>query len=113
MFYNNDMVRSNYVSKVDRDACVACGECVEVCPVNALTLGRKVCAPEAPKKKRRETPRDTVWTADKWNPDYRINRKVVDEGGSSPCKAGCPAHIAVQGYVKKAAQGKWREALVV
>jgi len=111
MFYNNDMVRSNYVSRVDREKCVACGECVEVCPVNALKLGQKVCAPEAPKKKARETPRDTKWTADKWNPDYRTNYKVTEEKGSSPCKAGCPAHIAVQGYVKKASQGKYREAL--
>ena len=31
MFVNPDMVRSNYVSKVDKDKCVACGECVESC----------------------------------------------------------------------------------
>ena len=48
-FINNDMVRSNYVSEVDTDKCVACGECVEVCPVNALQLGHKLCS-ETPQK---------------------------------------------------------------
>ncbi|MGO9691378.1 MAG: NAD(P)-binding protein, partial [Syntrophobacteraceae bacterium] len=31
--------------------------------------------------------------------------------GTSPCKATCPAHISVQGYVALTAQGKYREAL--
>ena len=32
---------------------------------------------------------------------------------SAPCKTACPAHIAVQGYLKKAAQGKYQEALAL
>lgn len=111
MFKNNDMVRSNYVSKVDPEKCVACGECVEVCPVGALKLGRKLCNDKPLKEAKYQTPRDTKWTSDKWNPEYRTNRQVVADGGSAPCKAGCPAHIAVQGYIKKASQGKYREAL--
>jgi NADPH-dependent glutamate synthase beta subunit-like oxidoreductase/NAD-dependent dihydropyrimidine dehydrogenase PreA subunit len=112
MFMNNDMIRSNYVSQVDKDKCVACGECVETCPTNALKLGKKLCSktPE-PKKKKRELPYDTEWTEDKWNKDYRTNRKVVEDTGSSPCKAECPAHIGIQGYIKLASQGKYREAL--
>lgn len=31
--------------------------------------------------------------------------------GTSPCKTECPAHIAIQGYIKLAAQGKYTEAL--
>ncbi|MBO4656691.1 MAG: FAD-dependent oxidoreductase, partial [Bacteroidales bacterium] len=31
--------------------------------------------------------------------------------GTAPCKTACPAHIAVQGYLKKAAEGKYTEAL--
>mgnify|MGYP002747262513 FL=1 len=31
--------------------------------------------------------------------------------GTAPCKTACPAHIAVQGYLKLAAQGKYKEAL--
>ena len=33
--------------------------------------------------------------------------------GTSPCKTACPAHIAVQGYLKLAAQGRYKEALQV
>lgn len=113
MYLNADMVRSNYVSVVDRDKCVACGQCVENCPVNALQLGQKVCGskPVAEKIERADTPRDTVWTQEHWNPDYRVNRKNVVDTGTAPCKTECPAHIGIQGYIKLAAQGKYTEAL--
>jgi NADPH-dependent glutamate synthase beta subunit-like oxidoreductase/Fe-S-cluster-containing hydrogenase component 2 len=111
MFKNVDMVRSNYVSHVDKDKCVACGECVENCPVNALQLGQKLCSVTKLPVKKIETPRDTVWGPDKWNPDYRTNREDVVDSGTSPCKTECPAHIAIQGYIKLASQGKYSEAL--
>jgi len=113
MFINADMVRSNYVSHVDKDKCVACGECVQNCPVNALQLGQKLCSktPVTEEIKRKETPRDTEWGPEKWNPDYRINRKNVVDTGTSPCKTECPAHISIQGYIKLASQGKYTEAL--
>lgn len=113
MFKNVDMVRSNYVSEVDPEKCVACGQCVENCPVNALRLGQKLCskAPVVQDITTTVTPRDEDWTPDKWNEAYRFNREDVVESGTSPCKTNCPAHIAVQGYVKLAAQGKYREAL--
>ena len=113
MFINADMVRSNYVSRVDKDKCVACGQCVENCPVNALQLGQKVCSskPVVEKIVRKETPRDTKWTSDHWNVDSRINRKNVVDTGTAPCKTECPAHIGIQGYIKLAAQGKYTDAL--
>lgn len=111
MFKNVDMVRSNYVSHVDKDKCVACGECVEACPVNALKLGQKLCTVKPIPLKKTETPRDTEWGPEKWNPDYRINRKDVVDTGTSPCKTECPAHIAIQGYIKLASQGRYTEAL--
>jgi NADPH-dependent glutamate synthase beta subunit-like oxidoreductase/NAD-dependent dihydropyrimidine dehydrogenase PreA subunit len=43
--------------------------------------------------------------------DYRENRKDVSKEGTSPCKTACPAHISVQGYIKLAASGRYREAL--
>jgi NADPH-dependent glutamate synthase beta subunit-like oxidoreductase len=111
MFKNVDMVRSNYVSQVDKEKCVACGECVETCPVNALQLGQKLCAITPIPLKISETPRDSEWGPEKWNPDYRINRKDVVDSGTSPCKTECPAHIAIQGYIKLASQGRYSEAL--
>ena len=111
LYRNPDWSRSNYVSQVDTEKCVACGECVENCPSNALTLGQKLCSKtpvEAPKEK--DTPYDTKWGKDKWNFDYR-HRKVVADDGTSPCKTGCPAHIAIQGYIKLASQGRYKEAL--
>ena len=35
----------------------------------------------------------------------------IEKHGTSPCKATCPAHISVQGYVALTAQGKYQEAL--
>ncbi|OZV11467.1 pyridine nucleotide-disulfide oxidoreductase [Tissierella sp. P1] len=112
MFLNNDMVRSNYVSHIDKEKCVACGECVQVCPVNALKLGQKICAKTPIKEnKRMDFPSNTEWGPDKWNPDYRTNRENVVDTGTSPCKTQCPAHISIQGYIKLASQGKYKEAL--
>lgn len=112
MFVNADMVRSNYVSKVDKEKCVACGECVTVCPTNALKLGQKICS-KVPIAEvvRKDLPSNSEWGPDKWNANYRTNRENVVETGTSPCKTNCPAHISVQGYIKLAAQGKFSEAL--
>lgn len=112
MYHNPDMVRSNYVSTIDATKCVGCGECVEVCPTNAIRLGQKICAiNEIKLPVRTEFPSDTEWGPDKWNPDYRINRKESLETGTSPCKTECPAHISIPGYIKLASQGRYREAL--
>ncbi len=111
MYRNPDFSRSNYTAVVDKDKCVACGECVENCQVNALTLGEKLCGDEKSYVKiATDTPRDTKWGPDKWNPDYRT-RIFVEESGTSPCKSECPAHIGIQGYIKLASQGRYREAL--
>ncbi|MHC1735331.1 MAG: FAD-dependent oxidoreductase [Erysipelotrichaceae bacterium] len=112
MYHNPDMVRSNYVSTIDETKCVGCGECVEVCPTNAIRLGQKICTiNEVKLAVRTEFPSDTEWGPDKWNPDYRINRKESLETGTSPCKTECPAHISIPGYIKLASQGRYREAL--
>ena len=110
-FASPDMVRSNYVSEIDKDKCVACGQCVENCPVNALQLGQKLCEKNPIPIKETLSPRDHIWSSEHWNPDYRENRKNVAESGTAPCKTACPAHIAVQGYIKLAAQGRYTEAL--
>ena len=54
------------------------------------------------------------WGPEKWDEDYRDNNRInCYDTGTAPCKTACPAHIAVQGYLKKAAQGKYREALAL
>lgn len=113
MFKNVDMVRSNYVAKVDKSKCVACGQCVENCPVNAVKLGQKLCSstPVVTDITTTSTPRDEDWPEEKWNTDYRINRENVVASGTAPCKTSCPAHIGIQGYIKLAAEGKYQDAL--
>jgi NADPH-dependent glutamate synthase beta subunit-like oxidoreductase/NAD-dependent dihydropyrimidine dehydrogenase PreA subunit len=112
-YYNAfDFVRSNYVSKVDPEKCVACGQCVENCQVNAVKLGQKLCSKTPVVTEfRHERPQNSKWGKDKWNPEFRTTRVDVVESGTAPCKTNCPAHIGVQGYIKLAAQGKYREAL--
>lgn len=111
LFNTPDAIRSNFTAKVTKENCVACGQCVENCPVNALTLGRKLCAKTPAPVKAERTARDHVWGESNWNLDYRENRKDVSEEGTSPCKTACPAHISVQGYIKLAAQGRYHDAL--
>lgn len=112
MYKTPDMSRSNYVSKIDSEKCVACGQCVEACSMNALKLGQKLCTKEPiPEERDRKLPYDNEWGPDKWNVEYRLNREDVVDTGTAPCKTNCPAHIAIQGYIKLAAQGKYTEAL--
>lgn len=111
MFKTPDAIRSNFGAEVDASKCVACGQCVENCPVNALQLGKKLCSKTPVEVKPERTARDHTWSRKDWNKDYRENRKDVTEEGTSPCKTACPAHIAVQGYIRLASQGKYREAL--
>ena len=102
---------SNFVAKVDPEKCVACGACVESCNANALTLGTNFCEAECETKNLPDY-MDTNWTEEFWDMDY-LKRKMVNKSGSAPCKAACPAHISIQGYIRKAAEGKYDEALKV
>ncbi|MEG0876459.1 MAG: FAD-dependent oxidoreductase [Oscillospiraceae bacterium] len=112
MFKAPDVIRSNFVAELEPENCAACGQCVEFCPTNALKLGQKLCS-KTPLKamKLTATPRDRLWNEKFYNLDYRENREDTVETGTSPCKAECPAHIGIQGYVRLAAQGKYMEAL--
>ncbi|MDO4500352.1 MAG: FAD-dependent oxidoreductase [Erysipelotrichaceae bacterium] len=114
LFNTPNMSASAYRAKVDREKCVACGKCVEVCPAGAARLGQKLCKKDGSliKYPRIELPDATKWGKDKWDENYRDTRTVqCHDTGTAPCKSACPAHIAIQGYLKKAAQGDYLEAL--
>ncbi len=113
LFNTPNMSRSAYVAKVESENCVACGRCVEGCPAGAVKLGQKLCTKDGPiTYPRQELPDDHEWGPEKWAVDYRDRNRVnCYETGTAPCKTACPAHIAVQGYLKLAAQGKYKEAL--
>ena len=106
-----NMVRSNYVAEIDKEKCVACGQCVETCANNALRLGQKICSKTPIVQIPTELPDEQEWGPERYDADYRDHRKNVVETGTSPCKTTCPAHIAIQGYIRLAAQGKYMEAL--
>ena len=110
-FNTPNLSRSNYVAKVDADKCVACGQCVEYCPANASRLGQKICSTTPIDIPKALLPDDNKWGPEHWNPDFRNNRKNIVETGTAPCKTECPAHIAVQGYVKLASHGRYTDAL--
>ena len=113
LFNTPNMSRSAYVAKVESENCVACGRCVEGCPAGAVKLGQKLCTKDGPiTYPRQELPDDHEWGPEKWAIDYRDKNRVnCYKTGTAPCKTACPAHIAVQGYLKMAAQGKYKEAL--
>lgn len=113
LFNTPNMSRSAYVAHVDTENCVACGKCVEVCPAGAAKLGQKLCTKSGPVQyPKQELPDAAKWGKDKWNPNYRDDNQInCYDTGTAPCKTACPAHIAVQGYVKMAAQGRYLDAL--
>jgi NADPH-dependent glutamate synthase beta subunit-like oxidoreductase/Fe-S-cluster-containing hydrogenase component 2 len=111
-FHTSTLIRSNYISHVDPDKCVACGECVEVCPMNALRLGERLENKKPIMVAQPLNAYDYKWGPDKWNPDYRFDRQLVmNEVGTAPCKVACPAHIAIEGYIELAKEGRYQEAL--
>ena len=115
LFNTPNMSRSAYVAKVEKENCVACGRCVEYCPAGAVKLGQKLCTKSGPiVYPRQELPDAAKWGPEKWTIDYRDKNRInCYDTGTAPCKTACPAHIAVQGYLKMAAQGRYRDALAL
>lgn len=116
LFNTPNMSRSAYVAHVEKEKCVACGRCVEYCPAGALTLGQKLCKKDGSQVQypKMPLPSEQKWGPHMWTEDYRDKNRInTHETGTAPCKSACPAHIAVQGYLKMAAQGRYQDALAL
>lgn len=112
MYRRPDGLRSNFRAVVEKDKCVACGQCVENCQTNALKLGQKLCEVRPTEKPDPNLDiKSSYLKKSAYNKDFRTNRSDVVDTGTAPCKSACPAHIPVQGYIKLASQGRYTEAL--
>ncbi|MBW1869077.1 MAG: FAD-dependent oxidoreductase, partial [Deltaproteobacteria bacterium] len=82
---------------IDMEKCTACGECTKVCPIDVPNLFD-------------ESLRDRK-AAFKLYPQAMPSAFAIDKTGTAPCKATCPAHVSIQGYIALINEGKYREAL--
>lgn len=116
LFNTPNMSRSAYVAKVEKANCVACGKCVEFCPAGAVKLGQKLCDKEGCEVQypRIPLPSEQPWGEHMWSHNYRdVNRINCYDTDTAPCKTACPAHVAVQGYLKLAKEGRYDGALAL
>ena len=116
LFNTPNLSRSAYVARVEKENCVACGKCVEYCPAGAVKLGQKLCKADGSEVEYPKVPlpSEQKWGRHMWTEDYRDRNRInCYDTGTAPCKTACPAHIAVQGYLKMAAQGRYQDALAL
>ena len=82
---------------VDISKCTSCGECIDVCPI--------------------EVPNEYDKGLSKRKAIYKKYAQAIPGAfaiskiGTAPCKATCPAHVSIQGYIALINEGKYREAL--
>ncbi|MBW2202558.1 MAG: FAD-dependent oxidoreductase [Deltaproteobacteria bacterium] len=82
---------------VKEGICTGCGECAIVCPIERPSEWDEGLADR--RAIYRSFPQAVPITF------------VIDKLGTAPCKATCPAHVSIQGYVALINQGKYTEAL--
>ena len=73
---------------VDLERCIACGDCIDVCPVTIPGTERKA-----------------IYL------DGQPGCMAIDRAGKAPCSGTCPGGIHVQGYVALIAEKRYREAI--
>ena len=115
LFNTPNMSASAYRARVTAQDCVACGKCVDYCPAGAVKLGQKLCTKNGQiQYPKHELANPLKWGPEKFDVNYRDNNRInCYETGTAPCKTACPAHIAIQGYLKMANQGRYKEALAL
>jgi heterodisulfide reductase subunit A-like polyferredoxin len=82
---------------VDLSKCTSCGECAKVCPIEVTNE-----YDEGLSKRR---------AAFKKYPQAIPGGYAITKLGTAPCRATCPAHVSIQGYIALINAGKYREAL--
>ncbi len=82
---------------VDLLKCTSCGECTKVCPVDVPSEHNESLAPRKAIFKQYEQAIPG---------GYGISKR-----STAPCKATCPAHVSIQGFIALMNQGKYAEAL--
>jgi heterodisulfide reductase subunit A-like polyferredoxin len=82
---------------VDMAKCTACGECAKVCPIETPNLF--------------DTALRTRRAAYKLYPQGMPSAYAIEKRGTAPCKATCPAHVSIQGYIALINDGRYAEAL--
>ena len=109
----NPMSHSNFRAKVNEDKCVACGDCVDICPINAVTLGTNFAGTDEEQAPYYRKAKNHWYFKKDIRDDFINERNASSNFGTAPCKVACPAHIAVQGYIQKASEGNYLDALKV
>jgi len=82
---------------VDLLKCTSCGECTKVCPVETPSEHNQALANRKAIFKQYEQAIPG---------GYGISKR-----GTAPCKATCPAHVSIQGFIALMQKGKYAEAL--
>jgi len=116
LFNTPNLSRSAYTAHVNKENCVACGRCVEICPAGAVKLGQKLCQKDGTEVKypKQPLPDKIRWGKYAWDENYRDTARVnTHKTGTAPCKSACPAHVPIQGYLKMAKEGRYDEALAL
>jgi heterodisulfide reductase subunit A-like polyferredoxin len=84
---------------IEVSKCIACGECVKVCPVILPDRFNEGLAPRH--------------AAYKLYPQAVPNAFAIEKRGIAPCRDACPAGQRAQGYIALIREGRWEDAIRV
>ncbi|NNF99167.1 MAG: FAD-dependent oxidoreductase [Desulfobacteraceae bacterium] len=94
---NFEVTLREYPRFIDLEKCTACGECAKVCPIETDNTFDE-CLRERK-------------AAFQLYPQGMPSGYTIEKRGTAPCKATCPAHVSIQGYIALINDGRYDEAL--